>query len=364
MSGPKVHISSYQLVALLFTTVIVTAVLYLPQVAFKEAGRDAWASGLLATVGGLVVVAPTTMLATRFPRRTVTEYAPDIIGRLPGKALGVGLASFLVHANSMITREFSELITSTVLTDTPVVVSIIMIVVLAAYATYLGIEVVARASEVVVFLMFLPIPLAMFPLAQKIDPHELAPVLAYGLGPAARGALPILGWMAELSLLLFLVPNLKQPRRAPLLGTVLVLSIGAALLPALTIPVTVFGAEEAARLSVPLLSMARDVSVAGFYERIDAVIIALWVSGSLVKISVFYYAAVLTLSQTFNVRRSLLIPPVAAVLIVLAVLVFESSVELVDFIEKVWGPYALTMGFGIPALLLALAVARGKRDAP
>ena len=87
-----------------------------------------------------------------------------------------------------------------------------------------------------------------------------------------------------------------------------------------------------------------------------------WVLGGFFKIGVFYYAAVLGSAQWLELRdyRSLVLP-IGIILVALSILIHNGIVDLLDFLTRVWQPYALLVfEGGIPLVLLIVALARRK----
>ena len=61
----------------------------------------------------------------------------------------------------------------------------------------------------------------------------------------------------------------------------------------------VLGQTTASRV-YPLMQVARYISIAGFFEHLESIVMAIWIVGAFVKISVFYYVAALGTAQWLN----------------------------------------------------------------
>ena len=60
----------------------------------------------------------------------------------------------------------------------------------------------------------------------------------------------------------------------------------------------------------PLMKIARYITIADFFEHLESVVMAIWVVGAFIKISVFYYVAALGTAQWMNLSdyRSIVWP--------------------------------------------------------
>ena len=105
---------------LCFTLVVSTAVLFLPAITATTAGRDGWISVLtVATAYGLLVAWVIIKLGSKFPDRTLVEYAPVIFGPYLGKLIGVAYVFWFTHINSVIVREFGDFLLASFMPETP-----------------------------------------------------------------------------------------------------------------------------------------------------------------------------------------------------------------------------------------------------
>lgn len=107
--------------------------------------------------------------------------------------------------------------------------------------------------------------------------------------------------------------------------------------------------------------LARYISLADIIERVEPLIMLIWIGGGFVKVGVFYYCAVLAMAQWLNLREyKALVLPTGALLAVLSIILWENVIQLTHQIARVIPPYFLAIEVGIPLVLLALARLRGK----
>jgi len=160
-----------------------------------------------------------------------------------------------------------------------------------------------------------------------------------------------------------LLPYLNKPQEGYKAVITALIIVGISLVISSAAGVAVFGAPELARMEFPVFSLARIIRIAMFLERIDAVVMALWVSGVYMKVTVIYYCGVLSAAQALNLKRyQPILLPYAILLGVLTVLLYDNVIELVSSLGKVYPPYAIsTFQFGIPLFLLIVSLIRGKK---
>ncbi|MFZ5650045.1 MAG: GerAB/ArcD/ProY family transporter, partial [Bacillota bacterium] len=206
------------------------------------------------------------------------------------------------------------------------------------------------------FLLLVLVALAI----PEADVRRLMPVMENGLMPVFKGALSAIGFpFAETILFTMIIPYLNNPggaRKAMLFG---VLTGGFLLLLVILRTILVIG-PATARLWYPVLEAVRMIDLYNIIQRVDAAVIINWIGFGFMKITVCFYAFVLGLAQWLNLSdyRPLALPA-GVLMLALSILVYDSYVDEVFFAAVIWYPYALTVAFIIPLIMLVTASLRG-----
>ncbi|MFC4769275.1 GerAB/ArcD/ProY family transporter [Effusibacillus consociatus] len=105
------------------------------------------------------------------------------------------------------------------------------------------------------------------------------------------------------------------------------------------------------------------ISIADFLEHLESIVMAVWVAGAFVKISVFYYLLSLGTAQWLGLSNYRpLVLPLGIYIIVYSILVAPNLQELSSFLRTTNIPFNITITFAIPLLLLIVALIRKKAD--
>lgn len=134
-----------------------------------------------------------------------------------------------------------------------------------------------------------------------------------------------------------------------------------------------FGAEMTARLRNPFFALVRDVKIFNAVERIDAIVVAMWVFSDFVLISLLLYAAAKNLRMSFGIEpgeekaalndfsRGRWLNPLCALLAMVSGLIMASdAVSLEKFTEVVVPVLNLFFAIVLPPLVFAVGRLRGK----
>jgi spore germination protein KB len=357
----KGKISSRQAVLLLVSGILATGLLIFPSLITAVAGPDAWLAVGLASGVALVIILITVSLNTRFPGKTIVEYSEDILGKLLGKTVGAAFIWFFLFLTAIAVREFGEFMITVFFEETPLVVFVSSLLLVAALAVYNGLEVIGRVNEMMLALVITAFFFFILLAANQMEPARLSPTLATGLSPVLQGAFTASGWLGEVVAIGFLVPYLNHPALTRRIGVVSVLILLSILIVAVMAAVMCFGPAQSGQIQFPVFMIARNVSIINIFERAESFFMLLWIAGMFAKITVYYYYTTLATGQWFQLNdyRPLTLP-LGTIIGALVFLSFTNNPEVIGFIQHVWSPYALPIELGLPAILLITAVIRGQ----
>lgn len=354
------RISSRQAVLLIVSTILPTSIMFLPAMIYKVAAQDSWMSVILITAVGMAAGAVIAVLGARFPDKTIVQYGGLVAGRILGWAIGLLYAAFFLFINTFIIREFSEMMVTMFLPETPLLVFSVGLVMVSAYAVRCGLEVLARANEIAVPVILGLLLLIVALISPEMQFKHFTPALEKGLLPVLKGAYPIAVFFTETMVMLMFIPYMNSPRKAGVTIFRGVAIIGLFQLMAVAASIAVLGARTA-RTQFPTLTLARQVSIAELIERVEPFIMLIWVFGGVMKVGVFYYCCVLATAQWLNLKEyKALVLPAGVLLTALSVLLWDNVFELTRQIAEVIPPYFLSIEVGLPLVLLAVARLRGK----
>lgn len=349
-------IPNRQLALILMLLVLMpTAVLFAPAIT-SHAKQDAWISLLVvSTIYGLLVAFITTKLALIHSGLTVIEYTPKILGTFLGKIIGALYIFWLIHVNAVIVREFSDFLLSVFMPETPLTVFMIVLLLLAAWAVSNGLEVVSRAAEWVFPLFLLSIMIIIIFVLPDADFSNLLPVLENGIKPVIKGGITPSAWRGEIIIMLMLFPYVNYPKKTGVYMITAVIITGLLLSAVTAVTIAVLGGLTE-YLTFPIFSLARYAHLVMFLERLEAMILVMWVAGVTVKVSCFYYATVLGTAQLFSLHdyRPIVLP-IGIITAALGHALFESSSQITYWISEIWPYYAFIFEFVIPLGLLLIA---------
>jgi spore germination protein KB len=360
----KGRISGLQMVLIMHPTIMVTGLILMPWITAVYAKQDMWLSPIFGSIIGYVNVFLVNKLNQIYPKETIIEYSKHIIGVIPGKIIGFIFLFFYLHLNGMIIREYGELIKTSFLAKTPILVIIGSMVVLCSFAVRGGLEVIARCAEFVNYFIYIFLLLLIMMLIPELKIKNLFPVMEHGIIPSIKGAFVTTLFFSEFILITFLLPFLNDQKNGVKWGLYAVhLTIFTFVLFNI-VPVLLFGGITDT-VSFPMISAIEYISIAKFFEHLEAIGIVFFVGGVFIKISMFYYAVTLGTAQWLNLSEYRpIVFPIGSLLVLFSIWSATSLQDLAYFLATSSAFYMLSVQTILPLLLLMIALIRKKMNKP
>ncbi|HTG70740.1 MAG TPA: endospore germination permease [Candidatus Udaeobacter sp.] len=297
----KGKISGFQMTLMLYPTVLATGFLSLPTITSQYAQNDLWMTGFLSFFMGFISVHAAVRLHELYPNENVIQHSERIVGKLAGKIIGTIFFLYSIHSTGTIIRLYAEFVNGSFLFKTPILIIISSMVLLASISVRGGLETMARSAVIFtpIFIFSLMFLLLLIP---DLDARNIFPILSHGIIPVLKGTATPQAWICELFFMTYLLPSLSDPNKGRKWGNLALVAIVLSMAYVNLIVLFLFGPDTKDK-SYPVLVAFRYISAAGFFENLEALLLAMWVVGNFVKISVFFYAAVLSLAQTLHLSE-------------------------------------------------------------
>ncbi|QJC52340.1 GerAB/ArcD/ProY family transporter [Paenibacillus albicereus] len=264
-----------------------------------EAGQDSWIALSAAAAAGLGVLWVYRTLQNRAPEEDLAGLFKLHFGKALGTLLGIAFALLIAYESMRNVRDFGELTAMTLLPETPLWCTMLLIVGIGFYTVTKGVDTFFRIAQVLLpvlagsYMLLLVLLLA----SGRIDPDRLRPVLEHGPMPVLQAAFPNLiafPFSQTIVLLVFwkYAAANKQTGAASYaaygLVAIFLIAVNAVIM-------MVLGPAMASIKALPTLEAVELIRLANFIERLDILVTLLLYIGLYVKISALYLASALLL---------------------------------------------------------------------
>jgi spore germination protein len=360
MEFPR-QITMIQTTIILVSTIIGVGILAIPRIAVVSADTGAPLTTLLGIFVASIGLWLVALLGMRFPNKTIIQYGEDILGKWLARIGSVLIILFFAVLTALASREFGEVVITSVLRDTPLEITVIVMLLLAAVST-------RNDTTTFAFIHHFYFPLILFPALlivalslKNANVLHLQPIWGNEPGGMITGILTVAALFQGFFILTMVIPAMRRPEKA-MLSSVFGMSIAGGLYLLIVIAtVSVFGAEETKVLLWPTLELAKMTSLPGkILERLDAAFLAVWVTAVFTTLFSSYFLTIHSISQLFNLRDHKMFSLMILPFVFVFAMIPQNILQMYEIIEIV-GRIGLLITIGYPSLLLAVALIRKKR---
>lgn len=361
MEFPR-QITMIQAAIILISTIIGVGVLPLPLFAVRAADAGGPLATLLAVLIACIGLFLVTLLGMRFPTQSIIEYSERLIGKWPARLGSVIVICFFALLTALTAREFGEVVVTSVLRKTPLEVTVIVMLILAALSSRCDMTTFAYIHTFYSPLMLFPALVIVALSLKNANALNLLPVWGNEPRGMLGGVLTIAALFQGAFAMTIVIPAMRRPERAMTASIVGMSVAGGLYLLIVIATVSVFGAEEIKNLLWPTLELAKTTSLpANILERLDAAFLALWVTAVFTTLFTTYYFTIHSLSRLFRLRDHKMFSFWLFPFVFVAAMVPQNVLQMYRIIQ-VAGRWGLVVTVAYPLLLFVVALIRRKKE--
>lgn len=330
---------------------------------FIEAGATAgWMIPLISGLISLVLWLLIAQLLQRFPGQSITRINEKVAGKVFGTIINLLLMLYIIFITGIALREFSEAVLITALPETPISMVALLFTVVIFIVSYIGLEPIIRSAYIAFPLIFfgtIGIFLAIFPI---VEFSYLYPLLGSGLNNILAFASPYSSSFGEVIILAILVPYFSfDNKKIKQIGTRCIVSVALFLSATTLIYQLILPYPGSIESFVPFFQIARSIDFGRFFQRLEAIFVLFWTFSAFIRMSVGMYITAYLYKEIFRIPLHRPLIPALSVLFYSVALTPNNIIESVQY-ESIRLMIGGIFTYGLPILVLVLAIIRGKEE--
>ena len=298
------NVTRPQFAAAIFAALLSPLLRVLPRTATELAGKASWLSVIPALPALLLLMALMNALRRQtMPGEGMADVILRFFGPVFGRILLILFFFWFIFYAGFILRSGAVRLTATVYQQSGPDPFIIVMLILCLIASLGTMRATARTAVLLRAILLIALGFVSLFAISNISRKNLFPIAVDELPGVALGALPILtvGGVAGLfSFLNAYIEPTDQPTKWTLPPMILYSLAASAV--CLTV-VGTFGAALTTKLSYPFFTMIRDVTLFNLNQRIEAVVIALWVFADFILCTMLLRCAHEALRTVFRLPK-------------------------------------------------------------
>ena len=304
MPEKKDVLTRYQLLCLGFLSLLSPIIRLLPGRAAEFSGSAAWLSAILSAIPvGLLFLLTGKYMKKALPKEGFGELFLRSLGKPVGKTILLLFTFWLIFYAAFALRSGADrYITAAYESSSPAVFICVMLV-LALYAALGRFSTLARCAAAFLPLMVLVLAVVFLLGFRDVDTAFL-PLPTLSELPAVLKGVPTISIVLSLSVYIgFLEGSVgEKEKRTKTMGIFLFLIISVVVLLCI-VTVGAFGAKLTAKLHYPFFTLVRNLSLFNIVERLEALVLGLWVITDFLLVSTLLFIIVTNLGIIFGLGQ-------------------------------------------------------------
>lgn len=329
-----------------------------------EAGKDCWLATLCAIIISLPILMMYAKILSLYPEKDLYDIIIHVYGKYLGKLISILYIWFAFHLGALIITNFGEFINAVSMPETPKIIPMIMVTILCIWGVKLGIEVLGRWAEFALPVLIFFITLKILLLIPDMDINNILPLLSKGIGPVYKGAFLTFTFpFAETIIFCLIFSTLKEKKSSYkiylwglIIGGIIVFSTS------LT-DILVLGERSFTSLIFPSHGAATRINIADFVQRLEIIVSISYLGGGFIKVSMCLMGACRGIAKILEYDDyRFIVLPVALLMLNLSHFVYDSSLEMIEWIISSWRYYATLFQLILPIFILLGALIKKKKE--
>ncbi len=325
----------------------------LPKASLEIGGRGCWVAPLIA-FGPVVLLSAAARRVTKVGKNGLEGALESILGKLAGKIFALIIGAWIVFYGGFVLRSGAERMLSTVYETGKLKFFLISMAAVAIIPALGRVSSLSRTAELCMIFLTLTLAIIFIFAAPDIKAHYLLPVNVLDAGKLAASALPVINVSTTWVLLAFLGGHIRENsfKKSTMLKW-----ISFMLLIELMVFVTtvgVLGPELSKSQQFPFFVMISNINVLNILERIEPVIVMIWVLTDFVFASALMMSSAEAFRGALGLRKRKLTALLSgAGMLIVSVVITDNAFDFAKLSEHIIPlvNLAFTVGF-MPLLLL------------
>lgn len=344
------------IVSFIQTSILMTA--FVTRVTMQET----W----IAVITGFAISLPILWiyisLAAKFPGKNLIEINDCVLGPVLGKVVSSLYILFFFSLMFLNSRNASDFITGSILSETPLLAVLIMFVGVCVFAARKGLKCITSYAMIFVLIASVTILFNFMLLLDQMSWDNFLPVFSLELPDylQATHTVAILPF-CEIFVFMMFLPNLQNANKTKSVF------FGGLALGAATVLVVIIRSTAVLGSSIGILSLStydtiRLINIGDIFTRMEVLYIPIYIMQQFFKTTILLYATMTGIAQIFGLKSSkMLAPSIGALAVCMAFISFESANAHGYWGQNVAAVYSSFFIVILPLITLLIAVVRKVR---
>lgn len=355
----KTKINNIEISSILFLLIFSCTLGLAPFISIRLSGIDSYISVLIGSILGIIPLCIILYLFNYQIDKPINEKIKIIFGKILGTIINILIIPFIFILGITYLFNISNFVISQYLTNTPLLVIIIVIALTSLFITNKGIKTITRTSLIYTIIILVVFVIAVLGLFKEIKLDNLKPLLEYGIrNPFIAGLVNTLSFTSPIYMILYIpkkdIENNNRTMKyfvfTYILSTMIIFSIA-------MVTSSILGKYLLETYQYPVYITLKRISLFNFIDRIENFLSFQWILSGIIVIAMSIYSISNNIKNNSNKLINYL---VTLLMIIMSYMLFKNNTSFNEYLYTLY-PYLLIPLFIIYVIILIGAIIK-KRD--
>lgn len=332
----------------------------------RKIGADVWTAMSIGFIFGTIMTLLMVYVCSKFPYKTIVEYAEDIFGKWVGKLIALVLAVYFAYSYAVSANVITLHLKEYFLPETPFIVLCLIYTVLCMYGVRAGAEVVIRFSSFGFLMLWLINITMILGTIGDFRFMNLQPILDRGLKANIFNSIYAFCDLAMVILaigMIYPMINKKDKVMSVTLGAMIVASISVLIWP--FFEVAVLGSDVMKQFVVVCMQQVRSAQLTRYLPRYELIMVSFFVWSMFVQSVVMFWSSVYSIKRISGLKDDRkIVWIITPFLILLTNRLGRDHNDYINFLAFPWAQISAALGIGLPVIFfLQYLLKTGERKA-
>lgn len=295
-------ISIRQLKFLLILDIFGMGITSLPRKMTEFGGQNGWIFIIIGTVFSVISLILINDVARLYPNDNFFDYVCKITGKPLGILISFGFIVKILLTISFEVRIFSEILREIILSNTPFWIISGSMILISGYMASKGFEARARMSEILIWIVFIPLIFVFFIAIFDVDFSNLKPLFVeFSVQDAIKGGFTSMFCFSGIQYIFLVYPYVKKKEEIKSSSLKAISFVGIVIMLICIITIARFGKFDILHQMWPVLEIMDTLNLPGsFIERQEALIMTFWIISIFMIVNAGIFFSSLLLKDTIK----------------------------------------------------------------
>ena len=295
-------ISTFEAVCFMIIVIINRMILNTPKEIIKNSATSAWINVIIISIITIIFILVICKLYKNFAGKDILDISEYLGGKILKTIIGITFLLLFLYVAPVVLRNFCDSLQKIFLPNTPITYIMLFFVIGIIIANKLGLPSIIKINIIIVGLILITAIIIFIAPVSYFNFSNLFPIFGNGVNETFFSGLTNLFAFTGIGYLYFIMPFLNKPENFKKIALTSTIISSVYLLLSVISLIGLFSYLTTSKDIFSIVLLTKVINLGGFLERIDAILMLVWILSFLTYLSFILYFTLYTYKKITNLK--------------------------------------------------------------